>query len=339
MKILRTPDARFANLPDYPFDPHYTEVPDGDGGTLRIHHLDEGPRDGSIVLCMHGQPTWSYLYRRMIPRLTAAGLRVMAPDLVGYGRSDKPSELKDYTYQAQVDWLTAWLEANDLKNATLVGQDWGGLIGLRLLAEHPERFARAVAANTGLPTPNRVPKAVAQDVREFRAQLATPTLPEMMQALSRPDPAHPGRAFVYWQVYNWNTPDAPVGGIVAGSVAGPSGRSLTAQEVAAYDAPFPEPRYKAAVRAMPSQVPSLPDDPSLPANLRAWEALERFEKPFLCVYTDDDPVSRGGQLAFIERVPGARGQAHRQFDTGGHFLQENRDEDFAHAIIDLVGSP
>ena len=169
METLRTPDARFENLPGWPFAPHYTDVPDGEGGSLRIHHVDEGPREGEVVLCMHGQPTWSYLYRHMIPVLTGRGLRVLAPDLVGYGRSDKPTAREDYSYQRQVAWLSAWLVANDVRAATLVGQDWGGLIGLRVVAENPERFARVVAGNTALPLPQGVTDERAARVRSRSA--------------------------------------------------------------------------------------------------------------------------------------------------------------------------
>ncbi|MFQ5576584.1 MAG: haloalkane dehalogenase, partial [Anaerolineae bacterium] len=150
MKILRTPDERFDNLPHFPFAPHYVEVPSGEGESLRVHYLDEGPPEAEPVLLMHGEPSWSYLYRKMIPVLVQAGFRAVAPDLVGFGRSDKPAHPADYTYQRHVDWLAALLTQLDLRRVTLVGQDWGGLIGLRLVAEHPDRFARVVAANTGL---------------------------------------------------------------------------------------------------------------------------------------------------------------------------------------------
>ncbi len=335
MKTLRTPDARFRDLPGFPFAPRYTDVPDGDGGTLRIHHVDEGPRDGEVVLCMHGQPTWSYLYRHMIPVLSGAGLRVLAPDLVGFGRSDKPAAREDYTFERQVAWMGAWLARNDVCDATLVGQDWGGLIGLRLVAESPERFARVVAANTGLPVPADVPPERAETLRELRRTMPTPTLPEMAQALSNPDPAQPGRSFVYWQKWCWDTEDLPVALVVAGTV---DGRTLSPAEVAAYDAPFPDPSFKMGPRAMPSQVPTLPDDPSLAPNLRAWEALSKWEKPFLCAFSDNDPVTRGMDRVFLERVPGTRGQPHVTIAGGGHFLQEGRGEELARAVAEFVKS-
>jgi haloalkane dehalogenase len=335
MKILRTPDERFQNLPGYAFEPHYTDVPDGDGGTLRIHHLDEGPRDGEIILCMHGQPSWSYLYRHMIPILTEAGLRVLAPDLVGFGRSDKPAAREDYTYQRQVDWLTSWLTQNDLQGATFVGQDWGGLIGLRLVAENPERFSRIVVANTGLPTPGPISQDRIDAVADFRQNKPTPTLPEVMAALSNSASSQPEMTFAHWQKWTWETDDIPVGMMIMSSV---DGRTLTPEEVAAYDAPFPDPSYKMGPRAMPSQVPTLPDDPSLPANRQAWQALGKWQKPLLCAFSDNDPVTAGADQRFRNDVPGAAGQSHVTIEGGGHFLQEGRGQELARAVVEFVKS-
>ena len=333
MKVLRTPDARFQNLPGYAFEPHYTEVPDGDGGSLRIHHVDEGPRDGDIVLCMHGQPTWSYLYRHMIPILNDAGLRVLAPDLVGFGRSDKPATREDFSYQRQVDWLTAWLTANDVKKAAFVGQDWGGLVGLRLVAENPNRFSRIVVANTGLPTPAPVPQDRIDALQDFWDNKPTPTLPEVMAALASPDPSCPEITFAHWQKWTWESEDLPVGMMVAGTI---DGRSLSAEEMAAYDAPFPDPSFKMGPRAMPRQVPLLPNDPSRPANMAAWEVLAKWEKPLLCAFTDNDPVTKGGDARFRNEVPGAQGQPHQTIKGGGHFLQEGRASELAGAVADFV---
>jgi haloalkane dehalogenase len=335
MQVLRTPDARFRELPGHPFEPHYTGVPDGEGGELRVHHVDEGPRTGPIVLCMHGQPTWSYLYRHMIPVLSGAGLRVLAPDLVGFGRSDKPAAREDYSYERQVSWLTAWLRRNDVRGATLVGQDWGGLIGLRMLAENPERFARVVAANTALPAPENVSPERVAAVREFRRSAPTPTMPEMAAALMKPDPERPELAFAHWQKWTWETEDPPIGALIAGTV---HGRTLSPAEIAAYDAPFPDASYKMGPRAMPSQVPTLPDDPSLAANRRAWEVFSRWEKPFLCAFSDNDPVTRGADRGFRERIPGASGRAHETIGGGGHFLQEGRGELLAKIVVDFVRS-
>src|SRR5688572_10770625 len=241
METLRTPDDRFTGLPDFEFTPHYAEIPDGSGGELRVHHLDEGPADAPIVLLMHGEPSWCFLYRKMIPVLVDAGLRVLAPDLVGFGRSDKPASRADYTYQRHVDWMTGWLEAADVQDATLVGQDWGGLIGLRLIAEQGDRFARVVAANTFLPTGDR----------------------------------HPGDAFLAWQRFSQETEDFPVGNIVNGGCTS----TLTPEVIAAYDAPFPDNSYKEGARQFPMLVPSSPDDPAAAPNRAAWDALREWKKP------------------------------------------------------------
>ena len=330
MKTLRTPDDRFQNLPGYPFAPHYTDVPDGDGGTLRIHHVDEGPRGGELVICMHGQPTWSYLYRHMIPQLTGRGLRVVAPDLVGYGRSDKPAAREDYTYERQVAWLGAWLEKNDFNRATFVGQDWGGLIGLRVVAAHPDRFARVCIANTGMPIPEDVGPERREAVRRFREEDPTPTLPEVGQALSGQGDYPPERRFAFWQKWCWETEDLPVSLAIAGSL---DGRTLTPEEMAAYDAPFPDPSYKMGARAMPSQVPTLGTEPSVAKNKEAWRVFEQWRKPFVCAFTDNDPVTRGGQEAFLKRVPTAK---NRPIKGGGHFLQEGRANELAGIIADLI---
>jgi len=335
MKCLRTPDERFENLPGWPYRPNYTEVPDGEGGTLLIHHVDEGPRDADPILCIHGQPTWSYLYRHMIADLTARGFRVVAPDLVGYGRSDKPVRREDYSYQRQVDWMTAWLVRNDFRRITFLGQDWGGLIGLRLVAENADRFVRVVIANTGLPVPDR---SMSEErmawFQNFRDEQPTPTMPEMAEAISRGDPSMPERSFAYWQKWCWETEDMPVGPMIAGMV---DGRTLSPEEVAAYDAPFPDASFKMGCRAMPSQVPMLPSDPSLAANEAAWKVLEAWQKPFLCAFSDNDPVTGNMERGFIDRVPGAKGRDHPGIHGGGHFLQEGRASELAQIVADFIG--
>lgn len=293
MEILRTPDEQFANLPDYPFEPHYVEV---DG--LRIHYVDEGPADAEPVLLLHGEPSWSYLYRKMIPVITAAGYRAIVPDLVGFGRSDKPAQREDYTYQRHVDWITGFIEALDLRNITLVGQDWGGLIGLRVAAEQEERFARIVAANTGLPTGDR----------------------------------SMGPAFLAWQRYSQEVPDFHVGGIIKGGCAS----DLTPEIIAAYDAPFPDDRYKAGARQFPMLVPTAPDDPAAPANRRAWEVLTRWEKPFLTAFSDSDPITHGSDRVFQHLVPGTKNQPHTTISGAGHFLQEDKGPELAGVIVDFM---
>ena len=305
MKILRTPDDRFAGLPGFAYEPHYVEVAAGDDDphgvtTLRVHYLDEGPSDASdTVLLLHGEPSWCYLYRTMIPVLTGAGLRVVAPDLVGFGRSDKPAVRTDYTYARHVEWMRAALfDRLGLSDLTLVGQDWGGLVGLRLVAEHPERFRRVVAANTGLPT------------GDF-------TL---------------GEAFFAWQKFSQEVPEMPIGRIVAGGCT----TEVAPEVVAAYDAPFPDEAYKEGARQFPLLVPSSPDDPAADANRAAWESLEAFHKPFLCAFSDGDAITRGADELFLARVPGTKGQAHTTIAGGGHFLQEDRGPELARVVADFV---
>ncbi len=298
MDTLRTPDERFVGLPDFRFEPRYLDVPDGDGATLRVHYLDEGPRDGSTVLLLHGEPSWCFLYRRMIPVLVDAGLRAVAPDLVGFGRSDKPTARDDYTYQRHVDWMRGVLEQLDLRAATLVGHDWGGLIGLRLVAEHPDRFARVVAANTMLPTGDR----------------------------------DPGDAFRAWQRFSQETPTFDVGRIVNTGCT----TDLASEVIAAYDAPFPTDEFKAGARQFPLLVPSAPDDPASEANRRAWEVLSGWTKPFLTAFSDRDPITHGGERFLQENIPGCTGQPHTTIEGGGHFLQEDRGEELAHVVAAFV---
>lgn len=293
MELLRTPDERFTDLTDYPFAPHYIEV---DG--VRIHYVDEGPVDAAPVLLMHGEPSWSFLYRKMIPILTAAGHRVIAPDLVGFGRSDKPAAREDYTYQRHVSWMTGLLTGLDLRAATLFGQDWGGLIGLRMAAENEARFTRIIAANTFLPTGD-IP---------------------------------PGRAFLRWQRMSQEAPEFHAGSIVKGGCTS----EISDAVVAAYDAPFPDDRYLAGARQFPMLVPISPDDPAAPANRAAWDVLRRWQKPFLCAFSDRDPITRGGARYFQEAVPGAQGQPHTTITGAGHFLQEDRGEDLAHVIVNFL---
>jgi haloalkane dehalogenase len=288
MELLRTPDERFADLAGYPFDPRYTEL---DG--IRVHHLDEG--SGPPVLLMHGEPSWSYLYRTMVPPLVAAGFRVVAPDLVGFGRSDKPAAVDDHTYGRHVDWMLGWLRAVDLDGVTMFCQDWGGLIGLRLMATDPDRFARVAVANTGLPTGDqRVPEA-----------------------------------FAAWREYARSVAEFPVGGIVQGATVS----VLPDQVVAGYDAPFPDESYKAGPRAMPSLVPIRPDDPASEPNREAWRVLAAWDRPFLTLFSDSDPITAGGERVFHKLVPGCAGQPHATIAGGGHFLQEDRGPEIATILV------
>jgi haloalkane dehalogenase len=300
MDTLRTPDDRFESLPGFPFAPHYADISDGEGGELRVHYVDEGPGGAPPVLLMHGEPSWSFLYRKMIPILVEAGLRAVAPDLVGFGRSDKPTRRTDYTYQRHVDWMTNWLGSVDLQDAPLVGQDWGGLIGLRLVAEDPDRFARVVAANTFLPTGDR----------------------------------NPGDAFLAWQRFSQETPEFTVGRIVNGGCT----TDLSPDVVAAYDAPFPDESYKEGARQFPMLVPTSPDDPAAGPNRRAWEVLRQWTKPFLCAFSDQDPITKGADRALRAEIPGCEGQPHTVISGGGHFLQEDRGEQLAHVVVDFIRS-
>ncbi len=300
MERLRTPDDRFSSLPGYGFAPHYVDVPAGDAEPLRVHYVDEGRSDAPAVLLLHGEPSWSYLYRRMIPVLVDAGLRAIAIDLVGFGRSDKPARRDDYTYQRHVDWMRAAVEAIGARDLTFVGQDWGGLVGLRIVAEDPDRFARVVAANTFLPTGDR----------------------------------HPGDAFLAWQRYSQETPNFHVGGIVKGGCT----TELAPEVIAAYDAPFPDESYKEGARQFPMLVPTSPDDPASEPNRAAWKVLEQWEKPFLTAFSDSDPITAGAEKVFQSVVPGARGREHPTIVGAGHFLQEDKGEELAGVVVEFVRS-
>ena len=291
--VLRTPDDCFKGLPEFDYPPHYTVV-----GGLRVAHLDEGPRDAPIVLLMHGEPTWSFLYRKMIPVLVAAGLRVVAPDLVGFGRSDKPARPGDYSYANHVRWMNAWLADQDLHRITLFCQDWGSLIGLRMVVDAPQRFDRIVLANGGLPT-------------------GTSEIPF---------------AFKIWRAFARFSPWFPIGRIVKAGCA----QGLTPQEVAAYDAPFPTRRHRIAARLFPGFVPTRRDDPERENNERAWEFFKRWDKPFLTLFSNRDPVTRGGHRIWQQLVPGAQGQPHAVTRGAGHFLQEDKGAEVAQAIVAFI---
>ncbi|HEX7035041.1 MAG TPA: haloalkane dehalogenase [Pseudomonadales bacterium] len=328
MEVLRTPDERFANLEDFNYEPHYVEVDDGDGGRLRMHYVDSGPADGEALLCLHGQPTWSYLYRKMIPLLNEQGYRVIAPDLVGFGRSDKPAHASDYTYARHVHWLHGFVRELNLSNLTLVCQDWGGLIGLRVLAADPDRFARVVTANTGLPDARGLPPEAAAPMRQLFATI--PALPPKEMGAKLRENEH-GAGFMYWIKYCAEYPDLVISDVISLSVRG----GLTDAQVHAYDAPFPSEAYKQGARRFPSLVPIFPDDPAVADNRDAWKVLERFERPFLTAFSDRDPVTAGGHERFQKRVPGARGQKHVTIHGAGHFLQEDAPAELSAAIVDF----
>ena len=293
MRALRTPDARFEALPDFDFDPHYCEI---EGG-LRLHYVDAGPRDARPIILMHGEPSWSFLYRFMIRQLSAAGFRVLAPDLIGFGKSDKPTELSDYSYNGHVGWMQQWLEYVDVSDAVLFCQDWGGLIGLRLVANNPERFAAVMAGNTGLPIGRGTPS----------------------------------EAFLKWKKFSQTIPVFPTGNILQGATV----RTLSDAEVAAYDAPYPNESYKAGARIFPALVPTEPSMAGVTENVEAWEVLKNWTKPFLTAFSDQDPVTKGGEVIFQKRVPGAKGQPHKILKGGGHFLQEDVHAELSEMLIGL----
>jgi len=299
VNILRTPDSRFSSLPDWPFASQYTDITDtATGQVLRMAYVDEGPRDGRTVLLLHGEPSWSYLYRHMIPKLVTAGYRVLAPDLIGFGRSDKPADRDDYTYERHVAWLSQWFTALDLRDVTLFCQDWGGLLGLRLVAAFPERFAGVVVANTGLPVGTPAPEG-----------------------------------FKQWLAFSQSTLDMPVGQIVSMG----TGRTLSQAEVDAYDAPFPDATYKAGACQFPTLVPITPEHASVAENKAAWQVLTQFSKPFVTAFSDNDPVTGGGHAIFQKLVPGAQDQPHVIL-PGAHFLQEDCPDEVVAVIEGVAGS-
>ena len=290
MKTVRTPDHRFENLPDYNFSPNYMEVDDG----LRLHYVDEGDPNHPTVLLLHGEPSWSYLYRKMIPILAANNFRVIAPDLIGFGKSDKPVETSDYTYQRHLDWLTTFITKLDLTHILLFCQDWGGLTGLRLATSMPDRFSMIVASNTTLPT-------------------GTITMPEV---------------FMKWREFSQKSPDFDIGKVIdKGTV-----QELSEDVIAAYNAPFPSEAYKAGARIFPMLVPIEFDDPESAYNREAWKKLAQWDKPFLTLFGDQDYIMKGAEKVFQKIVPGTQGQNH-EYLHAGHFIQEEKGEELAQAII------
>ncbi len=296
MHVLRTPDERFADLPDYPFEPRYLTV----HGNLRMHYVDEGPGDAAPVLLLHGEPTWSFLYRHMIVGLVERGHRVVAPDLIGFGRSDKPAAREDYTYRRHLRWATDLFLGLELSRVTLFCQDWGGLIGLRLVAAHADRFDRVVASNTWLP-------------------VGTEPVSD---------------AFVAWRTFSQETPSFPIAQIVQMGCT----RELVPEVLAAYEAPFPDESYKAGARQFPVLVPTAPGDAEAEENREAWTSLARFDKPFVTAFGDSDPITRGADRFLQARIHGAAGQPHRTIAGGGHFVQEDRGDELTILIDELIRS-
>lgn len=293
MELLRTPDERFENLVDFPYSPNYIEI---DG--IRIHYIDEGPKEAEVVLLMHGEPSWSFLYRHMIPILVKAGFRIVAPDLVGFGRSDKPTKQEDHTYLKHVDWITKWLKVVDLNRITLFCQDWGSLIGLRVAIENQERFSRIVLSNGGLPTGEE-------------------TLSE---------------AFMNWRNFSRNTPTFDIKFIIQGGTK----TELDNEVLKGYDAPFPDDTFKPGARILPSLVPISPDDPEHDANRKALEQFNKWEKPFLTAFADSDPVTRGGDSLWQSLIPGAKGQNHTTIKDAAHFVQEDKGPELAEVIKEFI---
>ncbi len=340
MHFVRTEEERFENLPGYPFISHYSQVPDFEGESLRMHYVDERPvgqvsgSEPEVILCLHGQPSWSYLYRKMIPIFVAAGYRVIAPDMIGFGKSDKPVLRENYTYANHVAWIKALIENLDISRLTLVCQDWGGLIGLRVAAENPDRFARIVAANTGLPDAQFVADdQVAESSAKMRAYYETlPVHANAVEMFMGMAGDQSGMGFLHWVKFC-----AASKGFSPEEVLGLSlGDTLSAEEKAAYGAPFPRETYLAGARQFPSLVPIIPDNPAIGANRAAWATLANWRKPFLTAFSDSDPVTKGGEVRFQGTVPGAQGQPHIVIKGAGHFLQDQAPEALAEATINLI---
>ena len=293
--VLRTPDSSFINLKDFPYQPRYTEI-----DNLRIAHIEEGPEDGVKILLMHGEPTWSYLYRKMIPIFVASGFRVIVPDLVGCGRSDKPSDPNDYSYARHIYWMTEWMVKNNFSGLNLFCQDWGSLIGLRMVVNEPDRFDRISVGNGGLPTG---------------------------------DENFPF-AFEIWKAFSRFSPWFPVDLIVQAGCT----TTLSLDELYAYRTPFPDETFQTAVRVFPSFVPNQPNNPESNNNREAWKFFEKWEKPFLTLFSDKDPITAGGSVFFKRKVPGAKNQPHEIIHNAGHFLQEDKGVELAEILVSFFNS-
>ena len=304
-QVLRTPEGRFAHLPDFPYRRRGVEIADSAFGSLRMAYIDEGPKDRPVVLMLHGEPTWSFLYRKMIGPITAAGFRAVAPDHIGFGASDKPRDRAAYSYQSYVDWMRRFIEALDLKRATLVCQDWGGPIGLRVLSETVDRFDAVVAANTLLPSFESPPRGIE---------------------------VWPGDGIAAWGQSTKTSTDMAIGETVAGVCV----KRPAPEVVAAYDAPYPDASYKSGPLEFPALIPIRSDMPGVAENRRAWEVLARFEKPFVTAFSDHDPATKAWEKVFQACVPGAKDQPHVEIKEAGHFLQEEQGEALADVVVGVL---
>lgn len=311
---LRTPDSRFENLQGYGFRPFYFVI---DG--YRIHYLDEGEKNAPPILLLHGEPSWSYLYRKMVPILVEAGFRVVVPDLLGFGRSDKPIKTKTYSYQFQVDLISELVRGLDLQDITFFGQDWGGLIGLRVVADDPKRFARIAIGNSGLPAEKGIKGRIAYTLFKLQvARLKRLSEEELIKDIT----------FLKWVAYTQKVEDLPIGEILQkGTVT-----ELSPEVIKAYEAPFPDATYKTGAKIMPKLVAS-----QLIENQRAWdEVFSKWKKPFLLTFSDSDPITEGGDKIFLEKIPGTKKQKHVTIKKAGHFLQEDKGEQLAGILVKFI---
>lgn len=298
MQVLRADLTRFAAIPDYPFAENWIEIDLGEGHRGRMHYIDEGKKNAPPVLLFHGEPSWSFLYRKMIPVLVDAGFRCLAPDLIGFGKSDKPDDIAFYTYDSHISWLEQWRESVVPEPAALFCQDWGGLLGLRMVGEEPGKFTCVTASNTFLPEGG----GKASD------------------------------AFMAWREFAKSSPEFNIGNILQGACV----RELTLEEVAAYDAPFPDEPSKAGARAFPQLVPVEDDKPGVAENKAAWQGLANFEKPFLTIIGEDDKVLGAATGTMAGRVAGAKDMPHFSLSKCGHFCQEDRPDELAQGVIDTA---
>jgi haloalkane dehalogenase len=348
MKVLRTPEARFKNLSGFPFEPHYIEVDDCEGGLIRMHFVDEGPSEGELIVCVHGQPSWSYSFRKMISPLTNAGYRVVVPDLVGFGRSDKPSKRSDYSVSRHVFWFTEFINKLLLQDITIVCHDWGGPISLRAIAENPQKFSRVIATNTGFPDSRGVPEETSALLRQLLAETPALSFVDMMKTALKNEDAKKPRTmteqtrdaamgfdphppFMYWIRHCDAYPNFDPGDIISHWL-----NHCSAEEKRAYSAPFPSEEFKQGAREFPSLIPLFPDDPALSENRAAWAELRKFEKPFLTAYSDSEPLAPA--IQFQQEIPGAKNQKHAVIEAAKHFLQDDAGEELARVIIDFISA-